>query len=175
MDFPFDSVNWAMGSDNMGGVSTTIYLIPAECVKAMPGPAGGTDDTNLAEGQFELEDGAKWVEVYATYESPGIKSAAQGSHDGHSYKVTGEFFHPGETADMARLARAINNTPCLYVVPDNEGKRRLIGTPTHPCVTSVSHDTGKKAADRKGWTIKFETSAVASHVYLGEEVVVKLS
>lgn len=154
MAFPYEKVIWEAGQDNMGGLSTRAYFIPANAIKTMPAFAS-VDDT-VRKGAFELESGASAVEIYLTYKSGGVKSEPVGDIDGRCSKKSGEFFHPGNTAAMAKFARAVQNTPGVFIFKDTEGRFIVVGDNVNPATVTAAHDTGKGPEERRGWTITFE-------------------
>lgn len=153
--FPFNRVMWTAGSDNMGGLSTRVYFAPQGCIASAP--PFETDGITMA-GQWEFKDPAKqgFVEIYVTYKSGDLKSEPVGDVDGVCSKKTGSFFHPGNTTEMARFARAVQNTPGVFIAVDTEGNQVVIGDVVNPATVKATHNFGKSPEDRKGWTVSYE-------------------
>lgn len=155
MAYAFAPVLHKAGSDNMGGMSTMVYVAPHNIFKTFPSFAKETD-TELT-GKFEFRESDQgFVGVSASYKSNGLKSSPVGDIDSRCAKVEGEFFHPGADESAALFARLVQNTPVVIIVRDNEGKYRVVGDPINPAIVTVEHDTGKSPEDRKGFTIKYE-------------------
>ena len=140
MGFPFKQVAWPAGSDNMGGIATRAFFCPARSFTAWPGwESADSVVLDLSKATYLKDEG--FIEIYVTYNSGGISAEPVGDTDGVCSKQSGEFFHPGSTEEMARFARAVQNTP------------------------GAKHETGKKAEDRNGWTISFEAYSTRPVVF----------
>ena len=117
----FGPVLWPAGADNMGGYKGRIAFIPETSVSAiptLPKEAKATADFVTATGAFTfLESGGKPTPIYATRATVGYKAESQGETDCKSYKISGEFFHPGKKVEAAAFARQICNTPGLSDSP----------------------------------------------------------
>lgn len=101
----FGPVLWPAGADNMGGYKGRIAFIPetsVSVVPTLPKEAKATADFVTATGAFTfLESGGKPTPIYATRATVGYKAESQGETDCKSYKISGEFFHPGKKVEAA--------------------------------------------------------------------------
>lgn len=142
----------------MGGYKGRIAFIPetsVSVVPTLPKEAKATADFVTATGAFTfLESGGKPTPIYATRATVGYKAESQGETDCKSYKISGEFFHPGKKVEAAAFARQICNTPGYLIIEDNESQQ-LIGQPGYPCTVTASFDGGKAAADQKRLVLHF--------------------
>ena len=149
----FGPVLWPAGADNMGGYKGRIAFIPETSVSAiptLPKEAKATADFVTATGAFTfLESGGKPTPIYATRATVGYKAESQGETDCKSYKISGEFFHPGKKVEAAAFARQICNTPGYLIIEDNESQQ-LIGQPGYPCTVTASFDGGKAVLHFRG-------------------------
>lgn len=164
MAYPFSNVLHIAGADNMGGMSCDVFFAPQSAFKSFP-IFKDPQSINL-EGDFEfLEEGAGFIHISASYKSNGLKSSVVGDIDCRCSKQEGEFFHPGADEAGAKFARAVQNTPGVFIVRDTEGNLRVIGDIINPASVSVEHDTGKSPEDRKGFSIKYEAYSTRPIVY----------
>lgn len=148
----FGPVLWPAGADNMGGYKGRIAFIPetsVSVVPTLPKEAKATADFVTATGAFTfLESGGKPTPIYATRATVGYKAESQGETDCKSYKISGEFFHPGKKVEAAAFARQICNTPGYLIIEDNESQQ-LIGQPGYPCTVTASFDGGQGGGRQK--------------------------
>lgn len=169
----FAPVFWPAGSDNMGGYKSRIAFIPETAVSKvplLPTKPANTEDYVTAAGAFEfIKSGDKPIAIYATRATVGYKAEIQGETDCKSYKITGEFFHPGKKVEAAAFARQICNTPGYLLIEDNDSQQ-LVGQPGYPCMVTSSFDGGKAPADKRGWSFAFEADSVAPVVIMGQAI-----
>lgn len=163
MGFPYKPVDWEAGKDNIGGLSTTVWFCPQEAIETMP--AYKDNEAVVREGEFKLTKGAGFVRIYATYKTANFKADVTGSEDGRVFKLSGDFFHPGNDEAMAQFARATMNTPGVLIFQDSEGQLVIMGDKVHPMYVSPSYSSGKKPDDARGWTCKFEGYATRAISY----------
>ncbi len=157
----------------MGGYKGRIAFIPetsVSVVPTLPKEAKATADFVTATGAFTfLESGGKPTPIYATRATVGYKAESQGETDCKSYKISGEFFHPGKKVEAAAFARQICNTPGYLIIEDNESQQ-LIGQPGYPCTVTASFDGGKAAADKRGGSFPFEADSPAPMIIMGTPI-----
>lgn len=169
----FGPVLWPAGSDNMGGYKGRIAFIPESSVTKVPAlPKVPKDlaDFVTAEGAFTfVKSGDKPTPIYATRATVGYKAEVQGETGCKSYKINGEFFHPGTKIEAAAFARQICNTPG-YLLIENDEHQQLIGQEGYPCMVTASFDGGKAPADKRGWSFTFEADSVAPMVVMGTPI-----
>ncbi len=169
----FGPVLWPAGADNMGGYKSRVAFIPETAVTAVPSllknPKEAADFVT-ASGAFTFKEaGGKPTPIYATRATVGYKAEVQGETDCKSYKITGEFFHPGSKVEAAAFARQICNTPG-YLIIENDEHQQLIGQDGYPCTVTSSFDGGKAPADKRGWSFTFEADSVAPMIVMEEPI-----
>lgn len=181
MDVPADTVVcagfapvlWPAGSDNMGGYKGRIAFIPEMAVSKtplLPAKPSATADYVTAAGAFEfIKSGDKPTPIYATRATVGYKAEIQGETDCKSFKITGEFFHPGKKVEAAAFARQVCNTPGYLLIEDGESQQ-MVGQPGYPCMIAASFDGGKAPADKRGWSFTFEADSTAPMIVMGTPV-----
>ena len=169
----FAPVLWPAGSSNMGGYKGRVAFIPESAVSkvpTLPAKPASTADYVTAEGSFTfINTGDKAIPIYATRATVGYKADIQGETDCKSYKITGEFFHPGNGIDAAAFARQICNTPG-YLLIENNDHQLLIGQDGLPCTVSASFDGGKAPADKRGYSFTFEADSESPMIVMGTPV-----
>ena len=169
----FAPVLWPAGSSNMGGYKGRVAFIPESAVKAVPAlPASPSETAEYvtATGSFTfIDSGGKPTPIYATRATVGYKAEIQGETDCKSYKITGEFFHPGNGIEAAAFARQVCNTPG-YLLIENNDHQLLIGQDGLPCTVSASFDGGKAPADKRGYSFTFEADSESPMIVMGTPI-----
>lgn len=169
----FAPVLWPAGSDNMGGYKGRVVFIPETAVRSvplLPIIRVATADYVTAAGAFEfISESDKPIPIYATRSSVSYKAEPQGELDCKSFKLSGEFFHPGKRVEAAAFARQVCNTAGYLIIEDGENQQ-LIGQPGFPCVISSGFDGGKAAPDKRGWSFTYEADSVAPMIILGTPI-----
>ena len=170
----FGSMLWDSGSDNMGGYKNRILFIPDSAVSAtplIPKVKAADADYVTASGAFTFKTtGETPTPIYATRATVSYKADIQGETDCKSYKISGEFFHPGNKIDAAAFARKVCNTPGYLIIESPDGQQQIVGQPGLPCTVSASFDGGKAPADKRGWTFTYEADSMAPIIVMGTPI-----
>lgn len=167
----FVPILWECGSENMGGFEGKLLIYPDCQVLDKPILPKRTAATTLkdlvtATGSFIMKNGAKPIYVYCTDDTVGYKAENQGEVDGQSFKVSGEFFHPGNSTEVAAFSRQINNMRCHLVMQDREDKQIVVFNAR----IKPSCDLGKAPTDRRGYSFVYEANSFAPQIELATPV-----
>ena len=169
----FAPVLWPAGSSNMGGYKGRVAFIPESAVSKVPAlpesPSEAADYVTAAGSFTFIKSGDKPTPIYATRATVSYKADIQGETDCKSYKITGEFFHPGNGIEAAAFARQICNTPG-YLLIENNDHQLLIGQDGLPCTVSASFDGGKAPADKRGYSFTFEADSESPMIVMGTPI-----
>lgn len=169
----FAPVLWPAGSSNMGGYKGRVAFIPESAVSKVPAlpesPSEAADYVTAAGSFTFINSGDKPTPIYATRATVSYKADIQGETDCKSYKITGEFFHPGNGIQAAAFARQICNTPGYLLIENNE-HQLLIGQDGLPCTVSASFDGGKAPADKRGYSFTFEADSESPMIVMGTPI-----
>lgn len=169
----FSPVLWPAGSSNMGGYKGRVAFIPESAVSKVPAlpesPSEAADYVTAAGSFTFINSGDKPTPIYATRATVSYKADIQGETDCKSYKITGEFFHPGNGIEAAAFARQICNTPG-YLLIENSDHQLLIGQDGLPCTVSASFDGGKAPADKRGYSFTFEADSESPMIVMGTPI-----
>lgn len=167
----FGAVLFECGSENIGGFDGKILFYPDCLVTEKPvlpkrTLAAVLSDLVTATGAFVMKDNHKPIYIYCTEDTVGYKVENQGDTDGQSFKISGEFFHPGNSKEVAAFARQVNNMRGSLVLQDRDGKQIVVFNAR----IKPSCDLGKAAADRRGYSFTFEASSVAPVIELATPI-----
>ncbi len=156
--FDFTGLTWNDSLENMGGLTSTAYFATLQDILTFPSlkevPTTDAEFVRL-NGNFGMQVGKYFVQVYVTPETASLAANNQGEIDGQSFRIEGEFFYPGTKEDCRAFARKINNSRGVLILLDPDGERIVVGTDKFPCYFKPSINWGKAAADRKGMTVQF--------------------
>lgn len=171
----YNPITGLRGEDNMGGHKNYILWIPKFSVSAAPTLKKGAEiitDTDLvtAAGAFVFQGTAKPIYFECTKNSVKYEAPNQGEDEGQSFAPAGEFGRAGDKVAYAAFARKWNNTPGYLVMEDMDGKQFIVGQPGLEVLLKPEYTGGQKAADRKGYTVKYATDSVAPKIYLATPI-----
>jgi hypothetical protein len=158
-----DDIDDPDGSDNMGGIKTTIYYTDAANITTWPvpseNPSAPEDSVNLS-GNFELATGKKWHSVYVTQDTGGVEDMIQGDRDGKSFINKLTFFTPGNKPKLLGLIKQLLNANTVWLVPDAQGQYRVVGSEDFPAkMDEATITTGQTTEDRRGATMTFSNAS----------------
>ncbi|MDR0824583.1 MAG: hypothetical protein LBN74_05775 [Prevotella sp.] len=159
----YKSILRRAGGENMGGFKNRILFYPEHLFKVYPTLVENPQDTEdlaTGEGAFEpVDEDTEPMAIYATDKTVGMKAENQGELDGQSFKISGEFFHPGTATEVAGVARKLNNTPGFLVLESPEGEQFMVGQKGLPAYVKPSFDGGTQRTDRRGFAFTFEADS----------------
>lgn len=166
----YTSILHNTGGENMGGFQNRLLFYPNHLIKKQPTLIANpttTEELALAEGSYEFkEENGQPVAIYATDKTVGMKAENQGELDGQSFKITGEFFHPGTKTEVAGMSRLVNNCPGTLILISPEGEQFIVGQPGLPVYIKPSFDGGTARADRRGTSFTFECDSYVPYTKL---------
>lgn len=153
------------GSDNTPGIAQKVFYTPMANVVTLPKPK--VDDSASDTGSFAdlvtIVDDIVVKEplnyIYVTLEDGELKHEGQGETDSMSFKNTLEFAHPGTKPEQLGFAQWCKNNDLLFLVPEQDGQLRVLGTRNYPAkLASAPGSTGKKSTDGRKTTFSFHSS-----------------
>ena len=173
----FSPITGMGGEDNMGGYKNHILWIPKNSVSAVPTRKAKAEivtdaDYVTAVGAFVFKDAVNGKPIYfeCTKNSVKLDSPNQGEDEGQSFAPQGEFGRSGNKVEYAAFARKWNNTQGYIVAEDMDGKQILVGERGLEVTIKPEFVGGQKAADRRGYTVKFATDSVSPVTFLGTPI-----
>lgn len=171
------NITWPQGRENPGGIGSMIYYAFEEDILSWP--AAATPDTETATtfamlGEIPIGDpfvfktGKCFFELYCTLEEGEVKHAMVGPRDSKGFENSVDISFPGSDAELIGFLAAAANRRIVCLVPEMNGKVRLIGHPRFPAQIDTNEGTsGKKVADGRANKITIKASAgTPPQVYL---------
>lgn len=165
------------GKRNMGGLLTKAYFVPQDDLNVT------TPLTLTAAGKLDfvgpivLKALKKFIEIYSTPEKNSLLDNSVGEIDGMSKENIYEFFFPGSRQEVDEFEAYALNTPAVIIVPDTNGKFRVLGLMSLDADTDVittdlaaylmqaNGTSGGARADLRGKTFQFKHSAPHAPLY----------
>lgn len=160
--FTFHDLEWENEPENMGGFQIGCYIGICRDIESYPTLTANPstdEEAILLQGNYTMKADKSFIYMYTTPDTLTLKPENQGEVDGKSFKIKGELFYPGTKAECMAFARKINNARGVVIAVDTDGERVVVGDKGHPVYFTPNLDWGKKAADRRGMTITFESDS----------------
>jgi hypothetical protein len=146
--------------NNMGGLPDEVYVAKAEDVAnwpTLPNLTGTQEQQAVLTGNFQLKSTKAFKRVRVTLDTGSLTSEEQGEVDGVSYKHMLKLFKSGLHAKDLGFGGITKNTGLVWVVPDANGKRFVVGSKLFPArrQTGGTSGTGEGVAGRRGTELTF--------------------
>lgn len=160
MDFT-DILKDLNNGENMGGTAQIAYFAYHKDVAAWPtrpsSPATAEENGKLT-GDVTMKAGKKMFELYVTDDTGEFQIEPVGEKDGKSFVLHLRLFHPGLKNRILGFINAAKNENLVFIVPDNNGHKFLMGDALRPATFEGSDEnsgTGKETAGRRGIGMHF--------------------
>jgi hypothetical protein len=166
------------GGANMGGIPQYVeYALHSDVVQWPTVSSGSSlDDSATLSGALMLKQGVNFNRIYITDDTGELELEPVGEKDGKSFVMHLRFFHPGLQKKILGFINSTKNENLIFIVPDNNGNRYIMGAPLRPATFDSSPDgvgTGKETSARAGASLHFSfktsTLYVANNVSLNSQ------
>lgn len=152
------------GDENMGGFGVVAYLALHSDIATWPQEY--TDPNTLEKmvklhGNFAMVAQKYFLKIMVPADTLSNDPEGQGEIGGRSFKNKGKFFIPGFDGENRGLARRLNNSRGVIIIPTDDGYRLMIGSENRPVQFMPSGKSGMKAADAKGFEYSYENDSFA--------------
>lgn len=165
------SLNWCEGKPSYPGIRKRLYYIAKSFIvkwPTLPKDENGRITSSVYEGDFVLAADAKWHSIDVLAEKSQLNSEAQGEVPSQTQKNTLTAVHPGTGEEAAAAAAYLNNCDNVFLVQDQEGLFRVVGSEMYNATTTVAQDLGQGATGTASTTITHTASdVVPSPFYKG--------
>ena len=148
------------GRYNMGGNEqyswfarkSDIGTMP-DCVQTDPTGSGNVAELAKVTGDIVMDLGKDFQKIYGTLETVMVKDEQVGERDGKSWKTTFELFFSDINPEILGSLALLNNTRTVWIIKDQNGRKRLLGRQVAVQLDGVEVGTGTKFEDRRGCKI----------------------
>lgn len=169
----YQDIEFCRGKKSMPGTRAYVYFIKKSNIVAWPTVQTSTA-TSLAEaatlkGNFTLASDKTWNKIELIPNQQQLQCEQAGQWGSYIFKNTGTFVVPGTEEEVTGLASQLNNDNCVFLVPQRNGKFRLLGNEAYDCIVKPSLDTGKSSDDTNATTLTVEVEdELAAPFYPGD-------
>ncbi len=101
-----------------------------------------------------LADGAGFVELEVADNSLKLDQSMKGAVGYQSFETSFEVKVAGDFDHQTLAVRKLLNTEVVAVIQLNDLQRKSVGSTIFPLTFEISHTTGAKGSDQRGWTLK---------------------
>ena len=170
------SLKWCEGSTSMPGIKRRLYYISKSYIVDWPTlPRSGSGRPLLAiyQGSFALAADKKWSYIDILPDKSQLTSEPQGEAPSQTQLNKLVAVHPGVGTEAALIAACVNNDDLVFLVEDQSGAFRVVGSKNWPTKATVNQDNGQGPTGNTSTTINVEaTDEIPSPFYEG---VIKLT
>ena len=159
--------------ENMGGIGMKIFFGLYSDVATWPTkPTNATtlEALGTLTGDITMKPGKRMFEMYVTDDTGEFKIETVGELDGKSFVMHLSLFNPGLKPKLLGLLNSVKNDNLVFIVPDNNGQKFLMGDAVRAAIFTGSPDgagTGKETAGRRGISMEFVYKTSNVYVYQG--------
>lgn len=166
------SLDWCMGRPELPGIKSKVYFVPKSNIKRWPmleQLIGGRHHSAEYEGSFEFGYNSTFRYITVLGEKSQLTSEPQGEYPNQTQLNKLTIVYPGTNEEATMLAAYFNNSDCVFIVTDMNGRMRVVGSKDIPTKVTVSQDLGQGPTGTASTTINIEaTDFVESPFYDGE-------
>lgn len=167
------SLRWCEGTVSMPGIKKRIYYISKSYIANWPQLAKDSTTGRLSNGvyqaSFALEADRKWKFIDILADKSQLTSEPQGEAPSQTQLNKLVAVHAGVDYEASHLASCLNNDDLVFLVEDQAGFTRVVGSENWPTKTTVNQDNGQGATGNTSTTITVEaTDVMPSPFYIGQ-------
>lgn len=166
----YGKLDWVEGTKNLPGVRRRAFFIAKRDIDGWPAldeSAATAALRTMLAGDFTLAAGKTFMELDGISKKTKVTSEPQGSPESASVLNKVSLVHPGSEEDAADFARQANRDDYVYIVQQQNGKYRVVGSEHFRTTTKVTQDLGTEGDDSKGTTIEVECTDICLPFYNG--------
>lgn len=145
------------GRFNPGGVQGKIYFTYEEYITTWPAAMLNVNTETAttfselinvpATDPFVFAAGKSFYELYCTLETGEVKYSKIGVRDGAAFQQSCEVSFPGNDAEIQGFLASAANRRLVLIVPEQNGRHKIIGMPGYPAVLETTEATSAKAVE----------------------------
>lgn len=152
-DLPF-----CRGQKSLPGLRAYAYYIKKSSIVAWPADQEATSLEEVAtkKGDFTLAADKKWLRIELVPDQQQLQVEQAGQWGARVFKNTATLVIPGTEENASGLAAELNNDNCVFLVPQRNGKFRLLGSESFDASVKPGLDSGKGTDDSNATTLTIE-------------------
>lgn len=161
----YNSVGWCDGKQVLPGLRKRVFFIPKADVASYPKLPDMSEENTLKtvstlKDNFVLNADKKWLYLDVLQSKSDISSESQGEYPSISFLNKATFFYADTDEEVTGFCRMAASDDLLFLVQQNNGKFRLIGSELYDrTVVKPSQSSGKGiTATDAGTTLEVQAS-----------------
>lgn len=169
----YEDIPSCRGQKSLPGTRNHMFMTRKANVTKWPewpdSEAALLEDVAKLKGDFELDADKKWVKIELVPNQNNIASERVGTYGSYLFKNTYTAVVPGSEEKQTALATELLNDDCIFLVPQRNGKYRLIGNNMFNTDITPALATGSTTEDTNAitFTIACEDT-IAAPFYPGK-------
>ncbi|MCA8831955.1 hypothetical protein [Hymenobacter pini] len=158
------------GKDNTPGLKSNIFIAAEDDFTTIKGfkKTNAAGDSVTIDGSHVFPDGKGFVKCYTTPNTANLKLDPTGERDSRGKKIALEFFHPGNSKEVAEFDRQIKNRSAIVLVQTPDGQVLQLGSEGLGVEILGNYDTGTTGSGKRGFTFKVEGYSNGLAFYEGD-------
>lgn len=166
------SLDWCEGRPVLPGIRRRVYYTHKSNIAEWPvleKDQFGRPTKSVYQGSFALKADTYWKHIDLLINNSGIMSEPQGEAPSQLQLNKLTAVHPGTKEEATMLAAFVNNSDCVFIVQESDGKYRVIGNEMYQSKSTVNQDSGQGATGTASTTLNVEVyDAIPAPFYEGE-------
>lgn len=162
----YASLRFCQGQKVIPGIRNHVYAISKRDIVTWPTLADPSDTAaTLASvasytGNFTLAADKKFVRIDLTFNKGNIECETQGEQPSVTFlnKLTASY--PGTDEEAAGFCRLAADDDMVFLVPQRNGKYRVLGCAAFPCLVSPKQSTGEGTTTAGGTDLEIEATDI---------------
>lgn len=160
----YESLRHCAGSPVLPGIRQRGYFASKSDIVAWPKLAGKAAkemrEISVYQGSFTLAADKKWRYIDFTQNKGTLSYETQGDEPSRTFLNKATLNHPEIDEDAAAASRQMLYDDVVFVIPQRDGKWRVLGNESFPTDTKPQGTTGEGMTGEVGTTLEIEVADV---------------
>lgn len=165
----YQSLRFCQGTTILPGIRNRCYAVAKRDIVKWPilADEAASDMAELAKykGDFQLATGKKWVRIDLVANKGQITYEVQGEKPSRTFLNKVTLTHPEGSAAALGFARQAAADDLVYLVPQRNGKFRVMGSEAFETDTKPTGDTGEGITGESSAALEIEATDVCPAPY----------
>lgn len=157
----YEDLEKCPGQKKLPGIRDYVYAASKRDILTYPEVSdepASLAEAVTAKGDFTLAADKYFVKVGIVKDDGQIQVENQGTDGAKTFKNTASFSIPGTEEEASGFIDQMNNDEMIFLVPQRNGKFRIIGSEDFSPELTLGQDTGKTATDANTTTVQAEAT-----------------
>lgn len=169
----YEDIEFCQGKKSLPGIRPYIFGISKRDIATWPtiGAAESLAEVAAYTGDFTLVADKVWHKLELVPEDGQFTCESQGTYGSKTFKNAVTVSMPGTEEEATGYIAQANNDDMVYLVPQRNGKYRVMGSEAFNTELSLKQDSGKAATDSNVTTMEISaTDEYPAPFYAGKIV-----